>query len=145
MKRILKQESERRKKVFLIRELPSLEAEYAISHGEFSSALIKEPYVAIIMSQDWCPDWLAMQRWLKMYETHAHINGYDVLIYTYLYNQFSLFSRFLELKEQIWKNALIPYVRYYTHTQCVAESNYVTPERFLQLFFKNHFQFMRGV
>jgi regulator of sigma D len=89
------------------------------------------PKVAVILSQDWCPDWKAMQRWLQAWLEHKK-PAEDIVVYTYLYNLQPHYLKFLSLKENTWGNFLIPYVRYYCRGHFVSESNYVTPEGFLR-------------
>ncbi|MCX7883004.1 MAG: hypothetical protein N2314_07265 [Brevinematales bacterium] len=116
-----------------VSDLPSEEARYAIAHGEFSQAITKG-LAAVIMSQDWCPEWLAMQRWLEDWRMKGRPAEKDIDVYVYLYNREREFYEFLEMKEHQWGNVFIPYVRYYCEGRLIAESNYVTPEGFVKRF-----------
>ncbi len=118
--------------MFRIHPLPQAEVQHALQHGEFSPDITTRPS-AVIMSQDWCPDWRAMEKWLDAWKTHNKPEQ-DIDIYLYLYNRSPEFLKFLALKENIWNNHLIPYVRYYCGRHLIAESNYVTPEGFLKRF-----------
>lgn len=101
----------------------------AISWGEFPpSVLSAEDRVCIIMTQDWCPRWKRMQRWL--YGVPAHPG---VALFELVYNQIAMFEQFLYLKETRWKNGRIPYLRYYRGGYLANESNYVSQEEFLSL------------
>lgn len=100
----------------------------AIEAGEYGIDVIHSHHrVAVIMTQDWCPQWASMRRWM------ASLDGItDLAIYELIYNKASCFSEFLEFKENRWNNRLIPYIRYYVGGSLVGESNYVTREEFLR-------------
>ncbi|URA10699.1 hypothetical protein [Thermospira aquatica] len=115
-----------------IHPLPQNEVYHALEHREFSPAITSGPS-AVVLSQDWCPDWLAMEKWLEAWKDSKRVEQ-EIDIYIYLYNREPEFVRFLALKENVWNNYLIPYVRYYCGNHLIAESNYVTPEGFLKRF-----------
>jgi len=122
--------------MFRIHDLPAEEARHAILHGEFSPAITSQT-AAVVMSQDWCPDWLFMQRWLHTWTEEGRPQEVDIDVYIYLYNREPEFSDFLNLKENRWHNFLIPYVRYYHGGQLIGESNFITPEGFVNKFIPN--------
>ncbi len=98
----------------------------AIECGEFSSDVVaSERKVAVVMSQDWCPQWDAMKKWLYSLEI-------DAGLYELIYNTTDFFDEFRTFKETKWKNRLIPYVRYYSGGNLASESNSVSKEEFLK-------------
>lgn len=98
----------------------------AIECGEFGSDVAaSERRVAVVMTQDWCPQWAAMKKWLYSLEI-------DAGLFELIYNKTEYFSEFRNFKEKKWNNGLIPYVRYYTGGRLIAESNYVSREDFLK-------------
>jgi hypothetical protein len=107
--------------------LSAQEALHAIRHGEFSPEVIcSNKKVAVIMTQDWCPQWKSMCEWL-----HLTKDDPDLHLYEMIYNQIDCFEQFLDLKENRWRNSQIPYVRYYVDGKLVCESNYAALETFL--------------
>ncbi len=103
---------------------------YAISHGEFGSNVICAcRRVAVALTQDWCPQWSSISAWLNLIEEPT-----DLAVFVFVYNVSPRFPEFLDLKENRWGNARIPYVRYYVDGKLVNESNYVTKEAFLASF-----------
>jgi hypothetical protein len=101
----------------------------AIQNVEFGADVTaSNNRVAIVMTQDWCGEWMAMKRWMDSMED---IKGLD--IYELIYNTVDYYNDFLKLKEKSWKNDLIPYIRYYTDGVLVRQSNYVKKEDFLKI------------
>lgn len=93
----------------------------AIDKGEFNSdVVLSKQKVVVIMTQDWCPQWTAMKRWVYDLETQEDIDVYELI-----YNKFNYYNKFMEFKESIWKNYEIPYLRYYKNGVLFKESNYV--------------------
>lgn len=102
------------------------QAFHAIKNGEFAPAVAaSSPRVAVVMTQDWCPQWSAMKRWIYGLEA-------DFDLYELVYNLEDYFHEFRTFKETSWKNGHIPYVRYYVDGTLAAVSNYVSPEEFLK-------------
>jgi hypothetical protein len=100
-----------------------------IKTGEFSPDIIaSKNKVVIILTQDWCPDWKNMREWLDSLD-----DTIDIDICELIYNKSEHFDHWLELKENRWKNSLIPYLRYYVNGVLIRESNYVTKEEFLKI------------
>ncbi len=81
-------------------------------------------YVALILTQDWCPQWHAMEKYLaiiaKEYKDH------DIALYWVSYNHLDSFKTIMAYKESEWKNDEVPYVRYYKEKKLIGESNYVS-------------------
>ena len=85
--------------------------------------------VAVVFTQSWCPDWYVMRRYL---------DGPDepgLTVFYVEYDRQPFFHDMLELKENVFANAEIPYVRYYRGGALVAESNLVfLKKKFLRKF-----------
>jgi hypothetical protein len=101
----------------------------AVQNLEFSSDVTTSSNkVAVIMTQDWCSEWMAMKRWMDSMEDIKGLNIYELI-----YNTVDYYSDFLQLKEKSWKNNLIPYIRYYADGVLIHQSNYVNKEDFLKI------------
>ena len=102
------------------------QAFHAIKNGEFAPSVIASAArVAVVMTQDWCPQWTSMKRWLYDLEP-------DLELYELVYNLEDFFHEFRTFKETSWENGHIPYVRYYIDGSLKAVSNYVSREDFLK-------------
>jgi hypothetical protein len=103
---------------------------HAIRTGEFGSDVTaSRQKVAVVMTQDWCSDWMRMESWLG---NTADCD--DVDIYLVVYNTLDCFQDFLRLKENQWRNDHIPYVRYYENGSLFRVSNAVSREAFSRFF-----------
>jgi hypothetical protein len=108
------------------KKLTMKQVRLAIDNAEFGPEVTGlKKKVAIIMTQSWCPQWTMMQDWLTDYGPDDDLDLYELV-----YDKNELFSEFLELKERVWKNNLIPYLRYYRDGRLVGQSNYVSRENF---------------
>ena len=117
-----------------IRDLTNEEAQKAMEQGEFSEAVTgSSENVAVILTQDWCPQWLSMEVWLDELEREGS-DEHEIDVYLLIYNIKAYFNKFLDFKENELKNRLIPYVRYYTKGKLVADTNYVSKSEFLSHF-----------
>ncbi len=104
---------------------------HAIRSGEFGSDVTaSRRKVAVVMTQDWCSDWIRMEHWLR----NTAGCGDDLDIYLIVYNQLDCFRDFLRLKENQWRNDQIPYVRYYENGSLFRVSNAVHREAFFRFF-----------
>jgi len=117
-----------------LRDLPDTCALSAIADGEFPSSVLGAGHVAVIMTQNWCPDWLWMRVWLKRLAATDQPAEFDVKTYVLTYNRKAYSTEFMHHKEQVFGNSLIPYVRYYTAGTLVGESNQVRPKQFFSHF-----------
>lgn len=109
-----------------IRRLTDNQVLHAIETGEFDPGIIHScERVAVVMTQDWCTQWVRMRTWLESIGEMPDVDVYEVI-----YNTAPYFSDFLDLKERTWGNDAIPYVRYYIGGTLVRESNYVTRDTF---------------
>lgn len=101
----------------------------AMETGEFGrDVTASNEIVAVVMTQDWCPQWAAMRNWLYEFPVEK-----DIDIYELVYNKVDYFHEFRDFKESIWKNDEIPYLRYYRNGALVNESNYVGMQHFKNL------------
>ncbi len=115
------------------RQLTESEAKSAITAGEFEESVRGSgANVAVILTQDWCPQWTGMSRWLDGDETAGA--DLEIDVYELEYNTVGYGDEFMRFKETVFGNALIPYVRYYRNGELVGESNYVSPKKFLSYF-----------
>ena len=112
----------------------------AIAKGEFPEHIrTAADNVAIIATQDWCPEWKFMQRWMER-ETAAadssdtRADTPDVAVFTVIYNKTPYQESFMRLKEDTWKSTLIPYVRYYRNGRLIDDTNRVSRDAFYQRF-----------
>jgi hypothetical protein len=118
-----------------VKPLPDEEAEFAIANLEFDARILaSSPFVAVIMTQDWCFQWTSMSGWLDRNPQQATLIDEDCSIYTLIYNQKTYFREFLHFKETVWKNDRIPYVRYYKKGAFLMSSNFVSREQFFRNF-----------
>ena len=101
----------------------------AIHNGEFGPDVIQsDKHVAVIMTQNWCSQWAEMKNWI-----YAHADAPGLALYLLIYDASPHFKEFLEHKEQRWRNALIPYIRFYKNGKLAAETNYVPEDEFIKL------------
>jgi hypothetical protein len=109
-----------------LRKITRDQAFHAIGTGEFGEDVTAgNQRVAVLMTQDWCPQWKAMQAWI-----HALEVEFD--LYELIYDQVEYFDEFKNFKETKWGNQKIPYIRYYLDGMLAHESNYVEREDFLK-------------
>jgi hypothetical protein len=101
----------------------------AIQNLEFSADVTaSNKKVAVVMTQDWCSEWMAMKRWMDSIEDIKILDIYELI-----YNTVDYYNDFLQLKENSWKNYLIPYIRYYADGVLIHQSNYVNKEGFMKI------------
>lgn len=64
-------------------------------NGEFSSSITSSNRnVGVILTQDWCPQWTYMERWIQ-----AMPNRDDLDLYLVKYNRECYFEEFMSFKE----------------------------------------------
>ncbi|MDR3630247.1 MAG: hypothetical protein P4L42_07915 [Desulfocapsaceae bacterium] len=94
-----------------------------ITHREFGDDILgSASNVVVVLTQDWCPQWVAMKGFLSTF-TAAEI-------YVLEYNLTDCFDRFRQFKEAVFDNDQIPYLRYYRNGSLVAVSNAVSEDQF---------------
>ena len=70
---------------------------YAIERKEFSEAIVNAgENVAVVMSQDWCPQWLQMNRFLN---DEVNNQTVEITVFIVEYNKRSFFNNFMKIKD----------------------------------------------
>jgi hypothetical protein len=93
----------------------------AIKNGEFDQDILNSKQkVVVIMTQDWCPQWLNIKNWVYSLQTDEDIDVFELI-----YNKADYYNAFMKFKENNWGNFEIPYLRYYNSGKLFKESNYV--------------------
>lgn len=99
------------------RTLPDQSVQQMIAEGEIPQDVRESSEkVVVILTQDWCPDWHAMDRFLPDFEDQA-------AIFVLQYNQHPDFERIMEFKETVFENREIPYLRYFYRGQFIVATN----------------------
>lgn len=115
--------------------LSEAEARSAMESGEFPEAVRTAALqVAVVLTQDWCPQWTSMSRMFDRLERSGGSDDLDMVVFELEYNRVPYGGEFMEFKERVLGNDLIPYVRYYRDGKLVDTSNYVTEKEFLSRF-----------
>ena len=115
----------------MIRKLTESECRSALENGDFESALVSGPAAAIILTQSWCPQWMAMKAYLPKAEAalgdvKLYYVEYDIETWESLGNE-----AFMSFKENTFKNREIPYIRYYKNGVYSRDSNYLFLDGFV--------------
>jgi hypothetical protein len=125
-------------------QLTEEDAREILSTGEIPERIRNSsPFVAVILTQGWCPQWKAMNAYLDQWcQGGSRADGENassttekpaVFVYHLVYDTLPFFNRFLVWKENTFKNYDIPYVRYYQEGKFVGESNFVDLDGFKSL------------
>jgi hypothetical protein len=105
------------------------QAMYAIENGEFDTKMItSKNKVIVILTQDWCPQWIDMKNWVYKLELEE-----DIEIYELEYNKANYFNEFMSFKESHWKNYNVPYLRFYREGKLVKDTNYISKNKFIEI------------
>ena len=97
--------------------LPDDAIHFVLAHGEFPPEITKAaPKVAVILTQDWCPDWHVMEAYLPEFAD-------QVKIFVLQYNLHPEFEAIMGFKENTFQNREIPYLRYYRDGELITASN----------------------
>jgi len=72
--------------------------------------------VLVILTQDWCHDWHAMEKFVPDY-------GGQAALFLLVYNLHPDFEKIREFKEDVFGNREIPYLRYYYRGNLIAKTN----------------------
>ncbi len=105
------------------------QAMYAIANGEFENTLVaSKSRVIIILTQDWCSQWVDMKGWVYGVEADE-----DIDIYELEYNKVDYFNEFMNFKESQWGNYNVPYLRFYKDGILVNETNYIRENEFVEI------------
>ncbi len=111
------------------------QARYCMEHGEFEDDVRKAAeHTAVILSQDWCPQWRTMDRYLSKEEERGG-RSEDTVVFEFIYNKVDFFDRFRRFKEEHFGNFLIPYVRFYHNGELGAVANYIDKDDFFSFLF----------
>lgn len=86
--------------------------------------------VVVILTQDWCPDWHAMDAFLPEFEG-------QVALFVLEYNRHPEFQTIMEFKEDVFQNREIPYLRYYHQGEFIVATNQLPRGTFAALLKKN--------
>ena len=82
--------------------------------------------VAVILTQDWCPQWHDMDRYLPEFAD-------QVTVYALSYNRHPRFHELMGFKENTFGNYEVPYLRYYVKGQLITTSNFLPRNTFAAL------------
>ncbi|MGL4370785.1 MAG: hypothetical protein ACRCUT_14100, partial [Spirochaetota bacterium] len=114
----------------MMTELTDEQIRGAVESGEFGGDVTgAAENVAVVMSQDWCPQWLIVKRWLEQLPESCGIR-----IFVTVYNQKDYYHEFMHFKETVFGNREIPYIRYYRNGALIKETNYTSKGFFLKSF-----------
>ena len=103
------------------KELTEEQVLNAVNSGEFSGEVTQSAdIVFIVMTQNWCPQWIALKSWIYSMETAASVDVYELV-----YNTVDYGKEFRRFKETVFRNDQIPYLRFYKGGKLFKESNYV--------------------
>jgi len=117
-----------------MRTITDKQARHAIEKKEFGADVVDESKaVVVVLTQDWCPQWHAMRDWIGRTCKEA-----DATLFVHEYNRHDHFEEFLRLKEEVWNNREIPYVRIYRAGKLSHHTNYVSEDRFAALLKPRH-------
>ncbi len=98
----------------------------AMRNGEFGSDVTgSAKLVVVVMTQDWCPQWADMKRWIYGIDANGGLQIYELI-----YDLETYFNDFRNFKERTWNNDRIPYLRYYRDGSLYLETNYVSRRDF---------------
>lgn len=118
-----------------LEQLTEEQARATIAEKELPESLRnRERFTALVATQDWCPDWHAVARWLEKHAKKERPEDIDITVFTLEYNKLPFFDEFREMKEQTWQNFFVPYIRYYVDGHLVDESNQVSADDFVTTF-----------
>ncbi len=108
--------------------LSDSQAMFAIENRELPDEIRNSnKCVAVVLSQSWCPQWIAMKGYLKkVAEQNPEID-----IFVLEYNRKHYFAEFMSMKEIYWNNFEIPYIRFYRKGNLVNESNFISRSDFV--------------
>jgi hypothetical protein len=111
-----------------IRAINEQQASDCMDSGEFASEIISSnKHVAVVLTQSWCPQWMAMEEMIE------DIDDLNIDVWSFIYDKSRIFDQFLDFKENMLGNDEIPYIRYYRDGELVDQTNAVDIERFLEI------------
>jgi hypothetical protein len=92
------------------------------------------PRTAIVLTQSWCPQWKALEAYLRRMKDNQHPETEDLAVFYVCYDLLPFAEEFLRFKETRFANDQIPFVLYYSGGLLKNSSNYVSESGFLGLF-----------
>lgn len=109
------------------RTLPDDVIARTLEEGEFPDEIRNAAEkVVVILTQDWCPDWHAMDAFLPQFQD-------QVALFVLQYNRHPDFQRIMEFKEDVFENREIPYLRYYHQGRFIVGTNQLPKGTFAAL------------
>jgi hypothetical protein len=107
----------------MLKEISKDQALFCRDHGEFEEQILSSSEkVAVFLTQSWCPQWLAMKRFIGDLP--------DCSIFYLEYDLTDFFDSFCTFKEEVFGNDQVPYIRYYRNGKLTGESNAVSAKEF---------------
>ena len=101
----------------------------AIKNGDFGAGIISsKENVIIILTQDWCPQWVNMKNWIYKMDVDMDINIFELE-----YNKESYFHSFMGFKESVYRNFDVPYLRFYRNGELFQTSNYINKSKVIDI------------
>jgi len=101
--------------------------EQTIADGEFPEEVRNAAEkVVVVLTQDWCPDWHAMEAFLPRFED-------QVALFVLNYNKHPQFETIMGFKEDVFGNREIPYLRYYDKGRFIVATNHLPQGTFAAL------------
>ncbi|GAB1482325.1 hypothetical protein MASR2M78_11400 [Treponema sp.] len=112
----------------MLTKLTESDCRTAMAEGDFSPELRNTAkYVALVLTQSWCPQW----RFMSLYLNSIITEGKGEIEIRYIeYDREAFFEEFLAFKEDHFQNRDVPYVRYYREGQLVDQSNFLSKQGF---------------
>jgi glutaredoxin len=99
----------------------------SIKKGEFPDDILSQAEtVIVVMTQDWCPQWIFMKKWLHKF------NNENCKVFQIIYNNKDYGEKFMKFKEEVFENNLVPYVRIYKNKKFFKDCNYRSENMFKQ-------------
>lgn len=112
-----------------MQKLTNEQMDFFLKNKEFPNDVTNAAQnTAVILTQDWCPQWSAMKRYLSTFPAS------ETAVFFIEYNLETRANEYMRAKETVFGNDLIPYVRYYKNGVFVGDSNFVFREDFLNFF-----------
>jgi hypothetical protein len=107
-----------------LRLLSQDQIDQTIAAGEFPPSVRQAAErVVVVMTQDWCPQWHDMARWLPEFCDRA-------AIFCLVYNTRPDFGRIMAFKETVFGNYEVPYLRYYRQGELLLACNWLPKATF---------------
>ena len=115
----------------MMKKLTEKDCKSALETGDFAPDLVAGPATAIILTQSWCPQWVAMRAYLPRAE--ETLKELKIFYVEYDIEPWETIDReaFMAFKENSLNNREIPYVRYYLNGKFSRDSNYLPLDGFI--------------